>query len=166
MASAGKSAPPKRSTNNRAQVRLKIVELAPGDERLPSAVYPLLQALRPQLTREAFGDLVIEGTQQGLMVLAAWDGPNRCVGTALYRVLATSRGRVLFVDDLVTDPDTRSRGIGNALFAALEQRGRAARCERIELDSGVTNQAAHRFYYRQRMGAIALHFAKALTEAG
>lgn len=143
---------------------LQIIELPTGDERLRTAVYPLLQVLRPQLTREAFSELIRESTGQTLAVLTAWDGPDRCVGVALYRVLATSRGHLLFVDDLITAPDARSRGIGAALFAALEQRGRAARCERMELDSGMTNQAAHRFYYRQRMGAIALHFAKALED--
>lgn len=143
----------------------KIVEIPAADERLSSAVFPLLQILRPQLTLAAFRNLLDEGTRQGLSVMTAWDLSQRCVGTSLYRILATSRGRVLFVDDLVTDPHIRSRGIGAALFAALEQRGRAARCERIELDSGVTNHAAHRFYYRHRMVAMALHFAKPLDGA-
>lgn len=80
-------------------------------------------------------------------------------------MLATSRGRLLFVDDLVTAPAARSRGIGTVLFASLEQRGRAACCERIELDPGTTNEAAHRFYHRQGMTTIALHFAKPLREA-
>ncbi len=74
----------------------------------------------------------------------------------------TSRGRVLFLDELVTDPKTRSRGVGAELTGEAEQRGRAAGCERIELDSGMTNQAAHRFYHRHRMGILALHFAKDL----
>lgn len=140
----------------------QMVELPLGDERLSTAVFGLLQALRPRLTAEAFGELMREGAGQALKVLTAWDGPDRCVGAALYRVLATSRGRIIFVDDLVTAPGARSSGIGAALFAALEQRGRAARCERVELDSGLTNQAAHRFYYRQRMEASAMHFAKTL----
>ncbi len=144
---------------------LHILELSIGDERLSSAVYPLMHALRPQLTPDAFGELLAEGTRQGLTVLAAWDGSQRCAAAALYRVVATSRGRVLFVDDLVTDPHTRSRGIGTAVFAALEKRGRAARCDRIELDSGVTNHAAHRFYERQGMTAIAVHFARVLGGA-
>lgn len=140
----------------------QIIELPIGDDRVHTAVYGLLQALRTRLTPDAFREFMSEGAPQGLKVLTAWDAQDRCVGAALYRVLATSRGRVLFVDDLVAAAHTRSRGIGAALLAALEQRGRAARCERVELDSGLTNQAAHRFYYRQRMEASAMHFAKSL----
>ena len=141
---------------------LEIIQLRSDDQRLPIAVYPLLRVLRPGLTPNAFERLIAEGSQQGLTVLTAWIAPDRCVGAALYRVLATSRGRILFVDDLVTTMELRSTGVGAALFAALEHLGQAANCERIELDSGMSNHGAHRFYYRQRMGAVALHFAKAL----
>ncbi len=141
---------------------LRIAELPLDGARLGTDVYPLLRKLRPALTRGAFDELVTEGARQGLTVLAAWNEPGECVGAALYRVLVTSRGRVFFVDDLVTAPEARSSGVGAALFGELERRGRAAGCERVELDSGVGNQGAHRFYYGQRMGAIALHFAKEL----
>lgn len=145
-----------------SQAAPQLLELPIDDERIPTAVYGLLHVLRPRLTPEAFGELLREGAPQGLKVLTAWDGPGRCVGAALYRVLATSRGQVLFVDDLVTAASVRSNGVGAALFAALEHRGRAAHCQRVELDSGLANQAAHRFYYRQRMEASAMHFAKSL----
>jgi GNAT superfamily N-acetyltransferase len=143
-------------------VRLSYAELPPEDARLGTDVYPLLLELRPALTRVAFDALVTEGARQGLTPLVALDADERCVGAALYRVLATSRGRIFFVDDLVTAPESRSTGVGAALFAELERRGRAAGCERVELDSGTGNQAAHRFYHRRRMQEIALHFGKEL----
>jgi GNAT superfamily N-acetyltransferase len=62
-------------------------------------------------------------------------------------------------------PEARSGGVGAALFEELERLGRVAGCARVELDSGKGNQAAHRFYHRQRMGVIALHFAKELDQA-
>jgi GNAT superfamily N-acetyltransferase len=145
------------------RVTLRVVEVPTDDSQLGTAIYPLLRALRPGLTREAFDWLVAEGHRQGLTVLAACDEQNRFLGAALYRVLVTSRGRILFADDLVTAPEIRSTGVGAALIGELERRGRRARCRRMELDSGMSNQAAHRFYYRQRMAAVALHFAKELS---
>lgn len=136
----------------------------PPASRLSGEVFPLLRTLRPALTRAAFDRLMSEGGAQGLTVLAAQDDAGQYSGAALYRVMTTSRGKLLFVDDLVTRSDSRSAGVGAELLGELERRGRAARCDRVELDSGMTNQAAHRFYYRHRMGAIALHFAKELEE--
>lgn len=136
----------------------------PPTSRLPGEVFPLLATLRPGLTRAAFDQLITEGGAQGLTVLAAVGESGQYVGAALYRVMTTSRGKLLFVDDLVTDTASRSGGVGAELLHELERRGRVAGCDRVELDSGMTNQAAHRFYYRHRMGAIALHFAKELEQ--
>ncbi|NEE52563.1 GNAT family N-acetyltransferase, partial [Streptomyces sp. SID8455] len=68
------------------------------------------------------------------------------------------RGRVLFVDDLVTAPESRGRGVGAHLLAELERRALAAACARVELDSGTANVHAHRFYHARRMTIGALHF--------
>ncbi len=144
---------------------LAFVDMPPGDARLGADIYPLLALLRPELSRAAFDELVTDGVRQGLTVLAARDQQGECVGAALYRVLVTSRARILFVDDLVTSTDARSTGVGASLFGELERRGRAAGCQRVELDSGMGNHGAHRFYYRHRMAAIALHFAKDLRAA-
>lgn len=148
---------PVRST----QLTTTVVE--PGDPRMAADVQPLLHILRPALTPEACAAFVVEAHAQGLVFLAAYDDADgRCAGLATYRVLATSRGRVLFVDDLVTDPGRRSEGIGARLWEELESRAARAGCERLELDSGVTNGGAHRFYHARGMTVSAFHFASPL----
>ena len=68
-------------------------------------------------------------------------------------------GRFCYVDDLVTDETTRSLGYGGALFDWLVAEARTARCERLELDSGVQRFAAHRFYLTKRMIISSHHFS-------
>ncbi|MGC8519534.1 MAG: GNAT family N-acetyltransferase [Steroidobacteraceae bacterium] len=140
-------------------------EITANDPSLEADLYPLLAALRPGLSVDTFDTLLSEGREQGLRVLIADQGADRCIGAALYRIVATSRGRVTFLDDLVTNPARRSKGVGAALFAEVERRGRAAGCERLELDSGVNNQSSHRFYHRHGLRILALHFAKELESA-
>lgn len=144
-------------------MELVIRELDNADPSLEQVVYPLLLALRPQLSREAFRALIHDGGAQGARVLVACGADGQCVAAAIYRVLATSRGRVLFLDDLVTKPEARSHGVGAALLTRLEKAGREAGCERLELDSGVNNLGAHRFYHRHQLGIVALHFGKQLA---
>ncbi|MFE0461828.1 GNAT family N-acetyltransferase [Kitasatospora sp. NPDC058965] len=130
-----------------------------ADPALARDVAPLLRALRPALSASGFAEFAGEAAGQGLVFTAAYDEHERCVAVATHRVLATSRGRLLFVEDLVTAPGARSGGVGARLMAELEARARRAGCVRVELDSGVANHGAHRFYHARRMAIVALHFA-------
>jgi GNAT superfamily N-acetyltransferase len=87
------------------------------------------------------------------------DGTVRAV--AGYRYLdQLVRGRVLYVDDLVTDEAMRSHGYGEALLAWLYDLAQRTGCAALELDSGVHRAAAHRFYFRHRMTIAGFHFVR------
>ncbi|MEV0189055.1 GNAT family N-acetyltransferase [Kitasatospora purpeofusca] len=139
-------------------MELSFVDVGPDGPALLRDVAPLLLALRPALGRDGFAAFAAEAQAQGLVFTAAYDGRGRCLAVAAHRVLATSRGRLFFVDDLVTAPSARSAGVGGRLFAVLRERAAAAGCVRIELDSGTANHGAHRFYHAHRMAVTALHF--------
>ncbi|MEU3971493.1 GNAT family N-acetyltransferase [Streptomyces bacillaris] len=146
-----------------APVGLVLVDLGPGDPRMAADVAPLIRALRPRLSADAFTAFAEEGHAQGLRFTVAYDtATGRALGAATHRVLATSRGRLLFVDDLVTAAGSRGRGVGARLMAELERRGRAEGCTRLELDSGTTNVDAHRFYHARRLTVAAFHFGREL----
>ncbi len=142
---------------------LVVLGLEADDPRIETDLYPLLRQLRPHLTPRLFDALIAEGYPQGLRYLVAYRGHHAPQAAAGYRVIATSRGRILFLDDLVTDPGARSGGIGAALLDAVETIGQESGCTAIELDSGLTNAAAHRFYFAQRMTVTAFHFAASLA---
>jgi GNAT superfamily N-acetyltransferase len=85
------------------------------------------------------------------------EGAVRCVaGFRLIENLAS--GRVLYVDDLVTDSESRSHGWGQQMLDWLITQARAAGCDTLELDSGVQRFSAHRFYLRNRMDISSHHF--------
>ncbi|MEU0031197.1 GNAT family N-acetyltransferase [Streptomyces sp. NPDC006335] len=144
-------------------VSVLLTDVLPGDWRMSAHVRPLMRALRPALTEQDFDRFAAEAHAQGLVFTAAHDAHGHCAAVATHRVLATSRGRILFVDDLVTDPARRSAGIGGALVTHLTERARAAGCHRVELDSGTTNLDAHRFYHARGMNIRALHFTLDVT---
>ncbi|WP_380277940.1 GNAT family N-acetyltransferase [Kitasatospora purpeofusca] len=139
-------------------MELTVVDIGPDSPALHRDVAPLIRALRPTLGADGFAAFAAEAHAQGLVFTAAYDDRGRCLAVATHRVLATSRGRLSFVEDLVTAPAARSAGVGGRLFAVLRERARAAGCVRIELDSGTANHGAHRFYHAHRMAVTALHF--------
>ena len=73
-------------------------------------------------------------------------------------------GRILSVDDLVTDERVRSRGYGTQLLTWLKDEGRAAGCAELQLISRVTREAAHRFYFREGLGIECFHFRTTLQK--
>lgn len=60
-------------------------------------------------------------------------------------------GKHLFIHDLVTRADRRSRGCGERLLSYVEEWGRSRGCGSVALTSGLARRDAHRFY-EERMG--------------
>nr|WP_281278936.1 GNAT family N-acetyltransferase [Paenibacillus kobensis] len=68
----------------------------------------------------------------------------------------------MYVDDLITDSNTRSRGYAKLLFDWLEQQAKEAGCGQLHLDSGAQRHDAHRFYLNRKMIIAAYHFQQTL----
>lgn len=141
------------------------VKLAETDEEV-ARCFPVMVQLRPHLSREEFMGQVNRQRQSGyqLAFLEA-DGAVRAV--AGFRILEMlSRGRFMYVDDLVTDATARSLGYGGQLFDWLLAYAVDQGCQQIDLDSGVQRTGAHRFYFQKRMHIASFHFALSLVEIG
>lgn len=133
------------------------IDLATTDEQFARA-FAVMHQLRPHLEAASFAGLVRRQQASGYE-LAILEEDGRVQAAAGFRFLEQLvRGKVLYVDDLVTDAEARSRGYGDALFDWLVTRARAAGCAALELDSGVQRHGAHRFYLRKRMDITAHHF--------
>lgn len=129
-----------------------------------AACFPVMRELRTHLADA--GELVARVRRQqreGYRLLALWDG-DRAVACAGYRVTENLvRGAFLYVDDLVTASDARSRGLGAQLLAAVEAEARTQGLHHIVLDSNVQNSRAHRFYFREGFSIRSFRFARALA---
>jgi len=98
----------------------------------------------------------------GRMSIATHRG--EVAGLAVYRMHEnTAAGRLLYVDDLVTDERCRSEGVGRTVLSYLERKARTAGLDTLSLDSGVQRDQAHKFYFREGMIAAAFHFIKKLA---
>jgi GNAT superfamily N-acetyltransferase len=93
----------------------------------------LHRAFRPRLPADYTAHMETmlgEGAHLAQLV----DAGNVVVALALWRsYLTTYDGRILVVDDLVTDETVRSRGHGHALLHWLEERARLLECNALHL---------------------------------
>lgn len=127
------------------------------------ACFDVMRQLRPHLERFDFLSRV-RLQQAGGFELAALDAdPGVPAAVAGFRQLEQlCCGRVLYVDDLVTDERVRSQGAGHVLLGWLAEIARSRDCDELHLDSGVQRADAHRFYFRERMHITGYHFRLAL----
>lgn len=134
------------------------IRLAESDDDLRRAFVVIAQ-LRPHLDEERFLAQARRQMADGWRLAILEDGGAiaACAGFRISEWLAW--GKALYVDDLVTDVALRSKGHGERIFDWLIERGRAAGCGQLHLDSGVQRFAAHRFYLRKRMEITSHHFA-------
>jgi GNAT superfamily N-acetyltransferase len=140
-----------------------IVEEARTDAEIAST-YDVMVQLRPSLERASYVALV-----RGLMAsdgfrLASLVDQGEVRAVAGYRIMHMLYcGRLLYVDDFVTDARVRSRGYGARLLDWLKATGRAQGCVELQLISRVVREQAHRFYFREGLGIECFQFRTSLS---
>ena len=127
-----------------------------------SKCFPVMKQLRPAYTHDAFTQRVTEQRAMGYR-LAYVEVAGTVVAVAGFRItLCLSWGKFLYVDDLVTDEQQRSKHYGTQLLNWLKNEARRNGCSQFHLDSGVQRTDAHRFYLREGMEKNCYHFAETL----
>jgi GNAT superfamily N-acetyltransferase len=130
------------------------------------ACYRVFAQLRPHLVEDQFVGTVHRMHATGFQV-AMRTHDERVVAVAGFRVFENLHtGRILYVDDLVTDAAARSAGHGAALLRWLIEYAKDHRCAAFELDSGTHRHGAHKFYMREGMHISDYHFRLALKKQG
>lgn len=120
--------------------------------------FDVMQQLRPKLLRDQFVTIVRTQQAEGYQ-LALLEDEDRVVSVAGFRIQQVLvSGKTLYVDDLVTDEQARSKGHGEAMLQWLIAHARAANCATFSLDSGSQRHAAHAFYFRHRLRITSFHF--------
>jgi len=144
-----------------------VIEIRELDLETEAGVcFPLMRQLRPHLASEV--EFTARWRRQqaaGYRLLGFWEN-GRLLALAGFRVIENLvHGAHVYVDDLVTSEEARGHGHGARLLRHLREEARVLGCEKLLLDTPLSNVLAHRFYYRQGLLGTALRFSIALDEA-
>ena len=135
--------------------------LAVTDEQI-TRCFDVMAELRPHLQRENFLSTVREMEQSGFK-LAYIEHEGDVVALAGYRIARNLfMGKHLYVDDLVTSENARSRGYGEQLIVWLRELAKQEGCAWLHLDSGTHRGRAHKFYFAQGFTIASYHFSEKL----
>src|SRR5262245_61873716 len=121
--------------------------------------FPVMRELRTHIAdEENFVQRVQRQQKQGYHLAFLESDGQICAAAGDRFLESLFAGKNLYVDDLVTRDNDRSRGFGGKLLDWLVLEARKNGCESFELDSGVQRFDAHRFYFTKRMTISSYHF--------
>ncbi|WLR52126.1 GNAT family N-acetyltransferase [Bacillus tianshenii] len=123
---------------------MKINELT-TDEQMKTA-FPLMNQLRPQLTKDVYLDLLADMKRQGYRMFGGYIDEKLVVLAGVIPLANLYYERHLWVYDLVTDQHVRSKGYGEKLLAYLHTWAAEQGLGAVALSSGLQRTDAHRFY--------------------
>lgn len=127
------------------------------------ACFPAFSVLRPHLKHSEFLPQVRRQQTQSYQILALCDdGLVKSIAGFRYGEFL-AWGKIIYIDDLATLPEQRSRGFGGALLDWLVAHAKERGCQAVHLDSGHTRFAAHRLYLNKGFQIRSHHFSLDLT---
>jgi GNAT superfamily N-acetyltransferase len=129
------------------------------ESMLPS--FPLIKQLNPKMTKSRYAALLRSIVEQGgYFQLGCYDGTKLVGVTGVWLGTKLWCGRYLEVDNFVIDKSYRGRGIGRKFLKWAERHAKNEKCQMIGLDSYVTADGAHRFYFANGFKVEGFHMTK------
>ena len=122
--------------------------------------YKVMLQLRPHLTEErTFIEQVQRQIADGYQLACCQEG-GKVIAVAGFRFLEfLAWGKVLYIDDLITDSETRKNGHGGKLLKWIIALAKNENCDQVHLDSGPQRYDAHRLYLNHGFKIIGHHLA-------
>jgi len=124
--------------------KLIIKELNSKEEYLEA--FPTMKELRNGLNEEKYLELVIEMVKEGYKMFALYDNSNLVSVAGIIVLTNFYYERHVFIYDLVTSSNFRSKGYGEYLLQFIHSWAKENGCNVIALSSGLERINAHRFY--------------------
>lgn len=129
---------------------LTINELQSQKEILEA--FPVMNQLRSHLDEKTYLDLVTEAKEKDKYRLFALYSQGKVVAVKGFKPMITlSSGHFVWICDLVTDKNKRSKGYGEKLLHFVQNWAKENGYGNVSLTSGLERIDAHRFY-EEKMG--------------
>ncbi|MBM7572371.1 GNAT family N-acetyltransferase [Aquibacillus albus] len=124
---------------------LTIKELQSQNEIVEA--FPVMKQLRTHLDEETYLELVLEAKEKDRYKMFALVDEGEIVAVTGFKPMVTLYyGRFVWVCDLVTDTNKRSRGYGEKLLTYVHEWAKENNYKSVALSSGLKRTDAHRFY--------------------
>ncbi|OCA90083.1 MULTISPECIES: GNAT family N-acetyltransferase [unclassified Bacillus (in: firmicutes)] len=127
--------------------------------------FPVMKQLRTHLDENSYLELVLDAQESDRYKMFALVDAGEIVAVIGFKTMITLYyGRFVWVCDLVTDINKRSKGYGEQLLTYVHQWAKENNYETISLSSGLQRKDTHRFYEeRMNYDKVSYVFKKSLN---
>ena len=126
-------------------------------------VYEVLVQLRPSLSFKEFDDLAYDMREISYKMIGLFERGKLITYAGVAVQTNFYHKRHLYVFDLVTDKEYRSKNYGYEMLDYLEVYAKTAMCENIVLSSGLQRESAHKFYEKNGFSKKSFVFLKEVS---
>jgi len=129
-----------------------------SENLLPDIAEVLLQ-LRPQYTKESLITQIKKQQRSGYQIAYVKSGAEILCVAGFIVGEKIAWGKHIYIDDLVTNENCRSTGVGTFIINWFKAYCKELGCKQLHLDSGIQKFPAHRFYLTNRFNIASHHFS-------
>lgn len=126
--------------------------------------FPVMKQLRTHLDVNSYLELVLDAQENDRYQMFALVDEGEIVAVIGFKPMITLYyGRFVWICDLVTDMNNRSKGYGKQLLTYVHRWAKDNNYETVALSSGLQREDAHRFYEeRMNYDKVSYVFKKSL----
>lgn len=141
---------------------MRIQEFTRKEEMLDA--FPLINEMYPTIAMEEYSnelDIMLPNNYKQVVVFEG----EEMIGISGYWIgNKLWCGKYLELDNVFTSAKHRSRGVGDLIFAHLENKAKELNCTMLALDSYTDNFKAHKFFYDKGYIPRGFHFINILDK--
>lgn len=131
------------------------------NEDMP-ALYPLIEALNPGMQQSLFEERLAEMQANKFNCIGVWLDDKLIACCGFWILIKFYNGRHVEPDNVAVLSDYRNFGLGQIMMDFLHEHARSLGCTVSELNAYVSNNKAHKFYFKDDYKILGFHFRKEL----
>lgn len=125
--------------------------------------FPVIKELRPNLTLSDYLSIYELSHENDDYEIVTIEEDGNVLAVMGYRILHDFvRGKHIYIDDLVSTEQARSKGLGAELLVYAERIAKEENCNSLRLCTGFENERGQKFYDRNGWVQKAIAYTKKL----
>ncbi len=125
-------------------------------------LFPIIEELNPGMQKQLFEDRLQEMQANKFNCIAVWHNDTIIACCGFWILIKFYNGRHVEPDNVGVLTDYRNFGLGKTMMDFLHEHAKNMGCTYSELNAYVSNNKAHKFYFKDDYKILGFHFQKTL----